>query len=116
MNNDNPNGQLDKSNEKILADIERKAQRRLRRLRHPTQGVWYGLGAMGVVGWAVAIPTLAGILAGIWLDENFPVSFSWLLTGLVAGVSLGCFNAWHWINNERKKIQERRTSTEPEEL
>lgn len=69
---------------------------------------------MGVVGWSVAVPVLLGILAGIWLDEHFPMPFSWVLTGLFVGVFIGSFNAWMWISNEREKIQKRRENNEEE--
>ncbi|MEL6148095.1 MAG: AtpZ/AtpI family protein [Chloroflexota bacterium] len=104
----NQNGWEDEPDRKIMADIDRKAQRHLRALRRPRAGVWYGLGTMGVVGWSVAVPTLIGIAVGLWLDENVPVSFSWLLSGLTIGLGVGCLNAWTWINTERKKISARR--------
>ena len=32
--------------------------------------------------------------------------FSWTLALLLAGVTLGCFNAWYWVSGERKLIDE----------
>lgn len=26
----------------------------------------------GIIGWAVAIPTLIGVAVGIWLDRHYP--------------------------------------------
>jgi hypothetical protein len=37
-----------------------KASRKLKARRNSTQGIWFGLGMMGLIGWSVAIPTLAG--------------------------------------------------------
>jgi ATP synthase protein I len=51
----------------------------------------------GLVGWAVAVPTLAGVALGLWLDARYPGGPSWTITGLVAGVALGCLNAWWWV-------------------
>lgn len=79
-----------------------KAARKLEARREGDRGIWFGLGMMGLVGWAVAIPTVAGIGAGIWLDRSTGGSdgVSWTLTGLVVGVILGCLNAWFWIQRE----------------
>jgi ATP synthase protein I len=82
--------------------VQRKAERRLQARREGDRGVWFGLGMMGMVGWAVAIPTLAGIAIGIWLDRRFPSGYSWTLTGLGIGIVLGCLNAWMWINRESR--------------
>jgi ATP synthase protein I len=57
---------------------------------------------MGVVGWSIAIPTVLGTAAGVWLDRRTDIggNVSWTLTGLVVGVLLGCLNAWFWIQRE----------------
>ena len=37
-----------------------------------TQGVWFGLGMMGLIGWSVIVPTLLGAALGIWLGQHHP--------------------------------------------
>jgi ATP synthase protein I len=74
-----------------------KAARRDNARRTGRHTAWFGLGMFGLVGWAVAVPTLAGIAAGVWLDGRLSGGPSWALTGLVAGVALGCMNAWWWV-------------------
>lgn len=81
-----------------------KAARKLLAQRDTSHGVWFGLGMMGLVGWSVAVPTLLGALAGLWLDEHHPAPFSWTLALLVAGLMLGCLNAWRWVSRERQAI------------
>lgn len=111
---DQPHDERDRIDSRILADIERKLRRRLHARRRSSGAIWHGLGTMGVVGWSVAVPVLIGILSGIWLDENVPVPFSWVLTGLVIGVIVGSINAWAWISSERAKIQQRREAAQQE--
>lgn len=82
--------------------VRRKADRRARAQRERRHGVWFGLGMFGLVGWAVAVPTLIGIAAGAWLDARFPDGPSWTLTGLLAGVALGSLNAWLWVKRESR--------------
>ena len=83
-----------------LADeIGAKAARKLR-ARRSTQGVWFGLGMMGLIGWSVAVPTLLGAALGLWLDKHHPGKHGWTLALLVGGPAIGCLNAWHWIASE----------------
>jgi ATP synthase protein I len=90
---------------KLSERVGGKEKRKLRaRERHTS--IWFGLGTFGVIGWSVAIPTLLGIVIGIWIDTRYPSRFSWTLMLMVAGVILGCLNAWHWIERERRIIEE----------
>lgn len=86
----------------MAADVERKARRKLRARRERDRGVWFGLGMFGLVGWSVAVPTVAGTALGLWLDATFPGQVSWTLTLLLAGVALGCLNAWFWVKRESR--------------
>ena len=82
-----------------------KAARKLKLRRNPAPGLWFGLGMMGLIGWSVAIPTLLGAATGIWLDEHHPGRHSWTLALLVAGLMLGCANAWHWVAKEDRAMR-----------
>lgn len=82
-----------------------KAMRKLKARRNRTSGVWFGLGMMGLIGWSVVIPTLLGAALGLWLDQRYPQGRSWTLALLVAGLVVGCFNAWHWVDNEDKAMR-----------
>ncbi|MFY9954855.1 AtpZ/AtpI family protein [Bradyrhizobium sp.] len=90
----------------LSEEVGAKAARKLRARRHSAQGVWFGLGMMGLIGWSVAIPTLLGAALGLWLDQHYPGKHAWTLALLVAGLAIGCFNAWHWVANEDKAIRE----------
>lgn len=99
MSNEPPRG------EPTLADrIGAKADRKLRARRQVGSEVWLGLGMMGLIGWSVALPTLLGAALGIWLDRHYPASHPWTLALLMAGLVIGCANAWHWIAREEKAI------------
>ncbi len=87
-------------------EVRAKAVRKLNARRNPTPGVWSGLGMMGLIGWSVVVPTLLGTALGIWLDNRHPGSHSWTLALLVAGLTVGCFNAWQWVAKEEKAMQE----------
>ena len=85
---------------KIKADTERKQKAQ----KNKESGIWSGLGMMGLVGWSVAVPTLAGAGLGVWLDKFTSVNFSWTLTMIILGLAAGCLNAWHWLSGEGKEI------------
>ena len=86
----------------VAEDVGRKAERRLKARRQQDRGLWFGLGMFGLVGWSVAVPTLLGIMIGLWLDSRSESQVSWTLTFLIFGVILGCLNAWYWVRRESR--------------
>ena len=90
----------------LAAQVGAKAARKLKARHNPAPGIWFGLGMMGLVGWSVVVPTLLGAALGVWLDKHHAGRHSWTLALLVAGLALGCFNAWHWVDKEDKAMHE----------
>lgn len=86
--------------------VAAKAALKLKARRRAGQGIWFGLGMMGLIGWSVVVPTLLGAALGLWLDEHHSGKLSWTLALLMAGLTLGCLNAWHWVAKEDKAIHE----------
>lgn len=93
-------------------EVGAKAARKLKARRNPTQGVWLGLGMMGLIGWSVVVPTLLGAALGIWLDNRHPGKHSWTLALLVAGLVIGCLNAWRWVSKEDEEMGEEQDNHE----
>lgn len=89
----------------FAGEIGAQAARKLKARRNPAQGVWLGLGMMGLVGWSVAVPTLLGAAFGLWLDRHHPGARSWTLAMLAAGLAIGCLNAWHWVAKEQAAMR-----------
>lgn len=77
---------------KVKADATKKI-----RARKEGTNIAFGLGLFGIVGWSVAMPTVMAIAMGLYLDDRFPMGFSWTLTLLFTGVIIGSFNAWYWV-------------------
>ncbi|MGC9420399.1 MAG: AtpZ/AtpI family protein [Rhodovulum sp.] len=84
------------------AAIARKAARKEAAQRRGGRGPLFGFGMFGLVGWAVAVPTLIGVALGAWLDRALNGDFSWTLALLLGGVALGCVNAWFWVTKESR--------------
>lgn len=93
-------------NQTLMDQVRVKAARKLRARRSGTPGVWFGLGMMGLIGWSVAVPTLLGAALGLWLDQLHPGGRSWTLALLMAGLTIGCLNAWHWVSKENKAMHD----------
>jgi ATP synthase protein I len=87
----------------FLKNIGSKEERKLRSRQEKDRSVWFGLGMFGLVGWSVAIPTLIGIVVGIWIDTAWKSTYSWTLMLLFFGVVMGCLNAWYWVKRESRR-------------
>ena len=103
--NDEPK-KTSKNEPTFAGQVGAKAARKLKARRNSTQGVWFGLGMMGLIGWSVVVPTLLGAALGIWLDKHHPGKHAWTLALLVAGLAIGCLNAWHWVAKEDKAMRD----------
>lgn len=95
-----------KKDASLAGQVGAKAARKLKAQRNTTPGVWSGLGVMGLVGWSVVVPTLLGAALGLWLDRSYPGGRTWTLALLMAGLTLGCLNAWHWVSQEDRAMRE----------
>jgi ATP synthase protein I len=113
MNNNKNNNKINQKDSDISPGLEerlqRKAERKKRARKRKGHSLWYGLGMLGLMGWAVGLPTLLGLALGLWLDANYPGPYSWTLTMLIAGLVLGCLNAWYWVKREQETIRREQT-------
>jgi ATP synthase protein I len=86
--------------------VAAKAVRKLRAQSRGPGDVWFGLGMTGLIGWSIAVPTVLGALLGLWIDRRHPGGHSWILALLVAGLVIGCANAWRWMNQQAHAMQD----------
>lgn len=89
----------------LSKEVGSREVRKVRARRTKDRTLWVGLGMFGIIGWSVSVPTLIGAVLGAWLDRTWPSHFSWTLALLLAGVTLGCLNAWYWVSQEREAIE-----------
>lgn len=95
----------------MVGQVGAKAARKLKARHNPTPGVWFGLGMMGLIGWSVVVPTLLGAGLGLWLDRHHPGGRSWTLALMMAGLAIGCLNAWHWVSKEEQAMKDEQEDT-----
>lgn len=96
----------EKEKDALRRTIRTKAMRKIKAKQNGSQGIWRGLGMMGLIGWSVTVPTLLGAGLGFFIDTRFSGNPSWTLIILLLGLILGCVNAWHWIQKEGEEIKE----------
>ena len=93
-------------NDGFIRQVTSKVSRKLRMQSDKSQGVWFGLGMSGLIGWSVAVPTVMGVIAGIWIDKHHPSGYSWTLMLLVIGLLVGCGAAWRWVSQQDVAMHE----------
>lgn len=84
----------------LISTIKTKETRKRKARERKDDSVWFGLGMFGMIGWAVAIPTVLFMALGIWIDARWPGRISWTLTLLTVGLVVGCLTGWAWIKKE----------------
>jgi predicted F0F1-ATPase subunit len=55
---DEPQKKLVKPKPSLSQEVDAKAKRKLKARRYSAQGVWFGLGMMGLIGWSVVYQLL----------------------------------------------------------
>jgi len=88
-----PEPKLSPGAERMIRQVGTE-QDRMIRARKNKDGAWSAIAILGVVGWSVTVPTLAGVAIGLWIDHHWPSRFSWTLMLLVGGLVFGCASAW----------------------
>ncbi|GAA4337425.1 hypothetical protein GCM10023144_33150 [Pigmentiphaga soli] len=84
--------------DELAAGVRRRQARHLRWLREGEPTLARQLARVGVLGWLIAAPMLIGIFVGRLLDRAAGGGIFWTAPLLLAGLGLGCWSAWKWIN------------------
>lgn len=98
---------MTRKEDKSTDTIQRSAARMKRARSAPRVSPLRGLGAFGVIGWSVAVPTVGGAFLGLWLNRVAPQDFSWPIALILGGVVVGAVIAWGWISRETSDQNER---------
>ncbi len=83
------------------AELIRHTTERMQRARRgPGASPLRGLGAFGMIGWSIAVPTVGGAFLGLWLNRVAPQDFSWPIALILGGAAIGGMIAWGWVSKE----------------
>lgn len=86
----------------FLRQIQEKGRRKAKRREDIT--IWAHLGTLGVIGWAISLPTLMGTALGWYMDKKFLSGHRWTLAFLVLGLLMGCWHASYWVSKQCNQI------------
>jgi ATP synthase protein I len=82
----------------FLDTISRTLARFKRARAEGEPSVSWQLGQIGVLGWIIVTPALAGLFGGRWLDRHFAMGIFWTAALLVIGIAIGFWSAWRWMH------------------
>lgn len=83
----------------LVSNVRLRGARHQRWLRDGEPSVGRRLAQIGVLGWMIVLPMLLGMFAGRWLDGRFNSGVFWTAPLLLAGLALGCWSAWRWMQS-----------------
>ena len=92
----------DTAEKEIRNALVRKAQQLKMRRRQRWSA---DFGMIASLGGVIIVPILLGVIGGGWLDEHYPLDFSWRLSLLFLGVFWGFVNGYYWLKFENAKIE-----------
>ena len=82
----------------LVRETQLRRDRRARWLREGDMSVGRRLAQIGILGWILVIPTLAGLFMGRWLDTRLSSGVFWTAPFMLLGLCLGGWTAWKWMN------------------
>lgn len=77
------------------------AERDMRGRAEPEPSLGSRLGQIGILGWAIVLPTLMGLALGHWLDRTFGTRVFFSAPLLMLGAAVGFWSAWKWMHRQQ---------------
>ncbi len=93
---------FDDTNEREIQKTLNKKIKQMQMRKKQTWGANFGM--IASLGGVMVMPILLGIWLGGYLDEVYPIGFSWRLILLFVGFVWGMANGYFWIKIEEEKI------------
>ncbi|MGE4407273.1 AtpZ/AtpI family protein [Pseudomonas sp.] len=90
-----------KDEHEALREAARCAAKRAEQAeRDPEPSLVRRLAQVGVLGWAIVVPLLLGLLLGRWLDRLLGTGVTFAAALLCLGAALGLWSAWRWMHRQ----------------
>ncbi|HMK89038.1 MAG TPA: AtpZ/AtpI family protein [Methylocystis sp.] len=84
----------------IAEASRRAAERDEMRREHAEPSLGRRLGQIGVLGWTIVLPALAGLALGRWLDKTFAMGVFFSAPLVMLGAGAGFWFAWKWMSRQ----------------
>lgn len=78
------------------------AGRAARGRAEPEPSLGSRLGQIGILGWTIVLPTLAGLVIGRELDRLFATRVFFSAPLLMLGAAAGLWFAWKWMHRQQR--------------
>jgi ATP synthase protein I len=94
-------GESGPPSEDPMAKVARRSSERQRQwLSEGQPSTLRFVGQIGVLGWIIVTPILAGLFIGRWLDHRLGTGIFWSAPLLLVGVVIGGYSAWKWMHRQ----------------
>ncbi|MFM0298039.1 AtpZ/AtpI family protein [Paraburkholderia sp. RL17-383-BIF-A] len=87
--------------DRLAGAAQQAAERAARGREEPEPSLGSRLGQIGILGWAIVVPTLLGLALGHWLDRTFGTRVFFSAPLLMLGAALGFWSAWKWMHRQQ---------------
>ncbi len=67
---------------------------------NPEPSLGSRLGQVGILGWAVVVPMLLGVLLGRMADRHFESGIFFTAPAILLGAAIGFRSAWKWMHRQ----------------
>lgn len=93
-----PASPLKPDEDPLVTKARLRRSRRARWQREGDMSVGRRLAQIGVLGWILVVPTLAGLFLGRWLDARLETGIFWSAPLMLVGLCLAGWTGWKWMN------------------
>ena len=88
--------------DRMAGAARQAAERDARGRAEPEPSLGSRLGQIGILGWAIVLPTLLGLALGHWLDRTFGTRVFFSAPFLMIGAAVGFWSAWKWMHRQQR--------------
>jgi ATP synthase protein I len=93
-----PRSNPEPDDDPLVRETRRRRDRHDQWLREGDMSIGRRLAQIGVLGWILVAPTLAGLFFGRWLDGWVGSGIFWTAPLMILGLCVGGWTAWKWMN------------------
>lgn len=88
--------------EKDAVDHAARKAANLERMKQsdPEPSLGSRLGQIGILGWAVLVPMLLGVVLGRFLDRVADTGIMFTAAGIFLGAAIGMHAVWRWMHRQ----------------
>ncbi|MCA0942030.1 AtpZ/AtpI family protein [Salipiger pacificus] len=90
----------EKERNHVAEAARRSSEREMLGQETPEPSLGARLGQIGILGWAVVVPTLLGVVLGRMADRAFGTGGFFTAPAIMIGAAIGFHAAWKWMHKQ----------------